>query len=110
MKEAENAFRSARAEGVVIGCGSDVGVFAHGANVRELHWMRRLGMSPDEVLRAATSVNARIIGRENELGAIAKGALADLIAVPGDPTQSLAALEDVRFVMKDGVIAKAGAR
>ena len=110
MKEAENAFRHARAEGVVIGCGSDVGVFAHGTNARELHWMHRLGMSADEALRAATSVSARIIGRENELGAIAKGHLADLIAVPGDPTKNLTALDDVRFVMKDGVIAKTDAR
>jgi imidazolonepropionase-like amidohydrolase len=106
MKEAENAFRLARAEGVMIGCGSDVGVFAHGTNARELHWMHRLGMSADEVLQAATSVNARIIGRENDLGAIAKDHLADLIAVPGDPMRSLDALDDVRFVMKDGAVVK----
>ena len=110
MKEAENAFRLARAEGVTIGCGSDVGVFAHGTNVRELHWMHRLGMGSNDALQAATRVNARILGRETELGAIAKGYLADLIAVPGDPTTDLDVLSDVRFVMKDGVIAKVTAR
>jgi imidazolonepropionase-like amidohydrolase len=106
MKEAANAFRLARTAGVVIGCGSDVGVFAHGTNVRELQWMHRLGMSAREVLLAATSVSARIVGREDELGRIAPDFLADLVAVPGDPTENLDALADVRFVMKDGVIAK----
>lgn len=110
MKEAENAFRLARTEGITIGCGSDVGVFAHGTNVRELHWMHRLGMSATEVLEAATSVSARIIGHEDDLGRVAKDALADLIAVPGDPAKNLDALDDVRFVMKDGVIVKAIAR
>jgi imidazolonepropionase-like amidohydrolase len=110
MKDAETAFRHARAEGVVIGCGSDVGVFAHGTNVRELDWMAKLGMGAEEVLRAATSVSAGIIGRGHELGVIAAGALADLIAVPGDPTKTLAPLADVRFVMKNGAVVKAPAR
>jgi len=106
MKDAERAFRLARAEGVTIGCGSDVGVFAHGTNVRELQWMHRLGMSASETLQAATSVNARIVGRESDLGRIAAGFCADFIAVPGDPTKNLDALGDVRFVMKDGVVAR----
>ncbi|HUO91415.1 MAG TPA: amidohydrolase family protein [Rhizomicrobium sp.] len=110
MLDAANAFRLARAEGVTIGCGSDVGVFAHGSNVRELQWMHRLGMSAADVLLAATSVSARIIGRDQDLGAIAPGFLADLIAVPGDPTANLDALADVRFVMKDGVVVKAPPR
>jgi imidazolonepropionase-like amidohydrolase len=109
MKDAERAFRHARAEGVTIGCGSDVGVFAHGTNLRELQWMHRLGMSTSEVLKAATSVSARIVGRESELGRIAAGFLADLIAVPGDPAKNLDALGRVPFVMKDGVVVKAAA-
>jgi imidazolonepropionase-like amidohydrolase len=104
MADAAKAFALARAEGVTIGCGSDVGVFAHGTNARELQWMHRLGMTAREVLLAATSVNARVIGRENELGAIAPNFLADLIAVPGDPIENFDALADVRLVMKDGVV------
>jgi len=97
MKDAEHAFHTARAEGVAIGLGSDVGVFAHGTNRRELDHMVRLGMRRDEALTAATAVNATILRRGHELGRVAQGFLADLIAV-GD------ALE-VRFVMKDGVVA-----
>ncbi len=104
MREAERAFRTARAEGVVTGCGSDVGVFAHGENLRELQWMERLGMRPDEVLAAATLVNAKILRRETELGRVHENFLADLIAVGGDPSSDLAALSRVKFVMKDGEV------
>lgn len=96
MAEAARAFRLARDEGVVIGCGSDVGVFAHGTNARELVWMEKLGMSRDEVLRAATSVNAKILRRGHELGAVRAGYLADLVVAD----EAYAA----RFVMKDGVV------
>jgi len=103
MKEAANAFRNARAEGVVIGCGSDVGPFPHGENLRELEWMERLGMSPNEVLLAATAVNAKIVRRERDCGRVKEGYLADLIAVAGDPARDLTALTSVPFVMKNGV-------
>jgi imidazolonepropionase-like amidohydrolase len=104
MQLAEQGFRNALAEGVTIGCGSDVGVFAHGTNVRELVWMTRLGMSPSQALAAVTSVSAKILRRENELGAIRPGYLADLMAVAGDPTADIAALWSVRLVMKEGTI------
>ncbi len=68
--------------------------------------MMRLGMSPSEALLAATAANARIIRRDHDLGQVAEGFLADLIAVSGDPAQNLDALDTVRFVMKDGAVSK----
>ena len=101
-----SAFQFARDEGVTIGCGSDVGVFAHGTNWRELAWMVRLGMRAVDALEAATAVNAKILQRESELGRIRAGFRADLVASRGDPTRDIAALSDICFVMKDGVIVR----
>jgi imidazolonepropionase-like amidohydrolase len=103
MIQAADAFRNALKAGVTIGCGSDVGVFTHGTNWREVEWMAKLGMTNLQALRAATGVDARILGKQKELGRIALGFDADLIAVLGDPFENLQALEHVRFVMKGGV-------
>ena len=102
LREAWEMVVRAIAEGVRVACGSDAGVFAHGGNAREIELMAACGMAPREALGAATSVAAGVLALGDELGRIAPGFLADLVAVKGDPLADISALREVAVVIRKG--------
>jgi len=103
-------FRNAVRLGVRIAFGTDAAVFPHGQNAKEFKLMVDLGMPPIDALRSATSVDAELFGIAQKVGTLEKGKLADIIAMPGDPTTDITATERVSFVMKEGKIVKHAAR
>ena len=100
----QTMFRKAVTKGVRIAFGTDAAVYPHGRNAEEFRLMVELGIRPIDALRAATSVNAELFGLSDQLGTLAPGKLADIIAVPGDPTRDIRETEKVFFVMKEGVV------
>ena len=106
VEENRHAFRLAMAADVPICMGGDVGVFAHGENWREMELMQAAGMPAAQVMIAATSGNAHIFHIADTVGAVKPGLLADLVAVAGDPTADVAAVREVRLVMKGGAIVR----
>ncbi len=104
MRAKRDAVKAAIDAGVTICNGSDVGVFAHGDNARELELLVDCGLPPERVLRAATLDAARVLRLDRRLGAVKPGLLADLVAVDGDPTKDITALRRVRLVLKGGTV------
>ena len=90
--------------GVKVGFGTDSGVSKHGENAREFVLMVKHGMTPIAALKAATSVDAELLGLSKSIGTLEPGKLADLVAVPGDPIADIAATGRVVFVMKEGAV------
>lgn len=103
-------FRAAVRLGVKIGFGTDSAVSPHGVNGKEFSLMTGMGMPPLAALRAATAGDAELLGIAARVGTLEAGKLADVIAMPGDPTADITATERVLFVMKEGKIVKAPAR
>jgi imidazolonepropionase-like amidohydrolase len=99
-------FKKQVAAGVPMAVGSDVGPFPHGTQAREFVLMVKYGMAPLAVLRADLLNGARLLGWEGQIGGLEPGYLADVVAVPGDPLEDIGVLENVGFVMKNGVVYK----
>jgi imidazolonepropionase-like amidohydrolase len=101
-------FRNAVKSGVKIAFGTDAAVFPHGLNAREFKLMVDLGMAPIDALKSATASDAELFGIAEKTGTLEKGKLADIIAIPGDPTTDITATERVFFVLKEGKIIRNG--
>ena len=102
----EPNFRRAVAAGVKIAFGTGVGPFPHGTQTKEFSYMVKFGMTPLQVLRAATIGNAQMMGWESKIGSLEHGKFADVIAICGDPLADITELERVKFVMKGGQVVR----
>ena len=102
----QNTFAKAYKHGVKIAFGTDAGVFPHGLNAKEFGYMVEVGMPPMKALQSATTTNATVLGLADELGQLKEGYLADIVATNEDPIENISTLENVVFVMKEGVVYK----
>lgn len=101
-----NNFRKAHAAGVKMAFGTDAGVYPHGDNAKQFHYMVMYGMTPTEAIQAATVSAADLIGRSNDVGQLTPGHFADLVAVTANPLDHIEVLEHVDTVVKGGVMVK----
>jgi imidazolonepropionase-like amidohydrolase len=106
LERKQASFKAALDAGVTICSGSDVGVFSHGDNGKEIQLLVQFGMKPVDALIAATSADAKMLGMEDRIGSVKPGFFADLVALDGDPTVDISAVRNVKFVMKNGVVYK----
>jgi imidazolonepropionase-like amidohydrolase len=102
----QEMFKRAYQKGVPIAFGTDAGVFPHGLNAEEFSYMVEVGMPVMEALKSATVTNAELLGMSDQLGQLKEGFLADIVAVEENPEKNVDTLENVVFVMKDGVVYK----
>jgi len=101
-------FRNAVKLGIKISFGTDAAVYPHGQNAKEFKLMVDLGMTPIDALKSATANDADLLGIAQKVGTLEKGKLADIVAMPGDPTSDITETEHVSFVMKEGKIIRRG--
>jgi imidazolonepropionase-like amidohydrolase len=106
IRQKRETFKLALAAGVTMCAGSDVGVFPHGDSARELELMVAYGMTPLATLASVTSINARLLGLDKQIGRVASGLAADLIAVDGNPAADISATRKVTLVMKNGTVVR----
>jgi imidazolonepropionase-like amidohydrolase len=99
-------FAKAVTAGVKIAFGTDAGVYPHGDNAKQFHYMVKFGMTPAGAIHAATSSAADLIDRSHDVGTLEVGKYADLIAVSANPLERVEVLEHVSFVMKGGKVYK----
>jgi imidazolonepropionase-like amidohydrolase len=106
IQRKRESFKAALAAGVTIASGSDVGVFTHGDEAREIELMVQYGMPAIDALKSATSIDAKVLHMDNQVGKVVQGLQADLLAVDGDPTKDMSVLHKVKLVMKAGAVVK----
>jgi len=102
----QQTFAKAYKAGVKVAFGTDAGVFVHGKNAKEFEYMVEAGMHPMQAIKSATIVASEVLGMKSEMGSLEAGKFADIVATSENPLQNIKTLQNVTFVMKEGVIYK----